>query len=45
MEEKKGRQLTIENKLRVDGGKWVKDGLDERWVLRRALVMSTGCYM
>ena len=40
------RLLTVENKLRrVDGGRWVGDGLDGRWVLRRALVMSTGCCM
>ena len=37
------RPLMIENTLRVDGGRWVGDGLDGEWVLRRALVgMSTG---
>ena len=31
--------LAIENKLRVDGGRWVGDGLDGWCILRRALVM------
>ena len=36
--------LTIENRLRVDGGRgWVVGGLNGGWALRRALVMSTGC--
>ena len=39
------RRSTIENKLRVDGGRWVGKGLDGGWVLRRALVMGTGYCM
>ena len=39
------RLLMIENKLRVDGGRWMGDGLDECWVLRRAFEMSTGYRM
>ena len=40
------RLLMIEKKLRVDGGRWVEDGLDGWWVLRRALVvMSPPCGM
>lgn len=31
----------IEKKLRVEGGRWVEDGLDGWWVLKRAFVMST----
>ena len=38
--------LTTENKLRVNGGRWLGDGLNGLLVLRRALVMmSTGCYV
>ena len=39
------RLLMVENKLRIDGRRWEGDGLDGWWVLRRALVMSTGCCM
>ena len=40
------RCLKIENKLRVDGGRRVGDGLDGRSVLRRTLVIiNTGCCM
>ena len=39
------RCLTTENKLRGDRGRSVGDGLNGWWVLRRALVMSTGCCM
>ena len=34
--------ILIDRELRVDGGRGVGDGLDGGWVLRRALVMSTG---
>ena len=34
--------LAVENKLRVDGGRWVGDGLNRWWGLRKALVMNTG---
>ena len=37
--------LIIENKLRVTGGEGQGDGLNGRWVLRRAVVMSPGCCM
>ena len=38
--------LMIENKLWVDRGSWVGDGLAGGWALRRALVvMSTECCM
>ena len=38
--------LTIEKKVRVDGGRWVEDGLNRLWVLRKALFMiSPGCNM
>ena len=38
------RLLMIENKLGIARGRWVGDGLDGGWVLRRALVMlSTVC--
>ena len=39
------RLLMIENKLRVGGGRWMGDGLDGCWVLRRAFEMSTGYCM
>ena len=40
------RFLTIVNKLRVDRGRWMGDGLNEGWVLQSALaVMNTGYYM
>ena len=32
------RLIMIENKLRVDGGRWVGDGLDGGWALRKAPV-------
>ena len=32
-----------EKNLKVAGGRWVNAGLDGGRVLRRALVMSTGC--
>ena len=38
------RLFMTENKLRFGGGRWVGDGPDGWWVLRRALVMlSIGC--
>ena len=37
------RLLRIENKLRVNEGRWGTGGLDGWWALRRKLVMSTGC--
>ena len=40
------RLSKIENKLRVGGGRWVGDGLDGGWAVRRALVvLSTRCCM
>ena len=39
------RLLMLENKLRADGGRWVGDGLDGGWALRKALVMSIRCCM
>ena len=40
------RLLTVENKLRVNGGRWVGDGLNGSWALKRAIVgMNTGCCM
>ena len=39
------RLLTMENKLRVNGGSWGSRWLDGRWVLKRALVMSIGYSM
>ena len=36
--------LSIENKLRVDGGRWAGNGLDEGRMLR-TLVLITGCCM
>ena len=45
-ETKHKRLLMIQNKLRVDGGREVGDGLDGWWISRRALVvMSTGYCM
>ena len=35
------RLLMIENKLWVNGGRWVGDGLDGSWELRRALIMTS----
>ena len=34
------RVLTMENKLKFDGGRWVENGLNRSWVLRKALVMK-----
>ena len=41
--EPENRLLKIENKLKVDGEKWVGDGLDGWWVLGNALVMMSLC--
>ena len=39
------RLFIIENKLRDAEEMLVGHGLDGGWALRRALVISTGCYM
>ena len=36
--------LMMENKLRANGERWIGNGLDEGWVLRRALVMMNTGY-
>ena len=45
--ERKTKKQTLNDREQTGllEGRWKGDGLDERWVLRMAIVLSTGCFM
>ena len=44
LSERETNHKRLKDRKQIDEERWVGDGLDECWVLRRALVrMSTGC--